>query len=93
MADLTLMIKKPRTKLTSQMLQKCVPKVDLKKKKESIAVYIKSYNSEQIRFFESMSLKDFTKRVMSLQITAKHLELIQQGEFKDVSQLKERFWF
>lgn len=87
------MIKKPRTKLTSQMLQKCVPKVDLKKKKESIAVYIKSYNSEQVRFFESMSLKDFTKRVMSLKITAKHLELIQQGEFKDVSQLKERFWF
>lgn len=75
------------------MLQKCVPKVDLRKKKESIAVYIKSYNSEQVRFFESMSLKDFTKRVMSLKITAKHLELIQQGEFKNVSQLKERFWF
>ena len=46
------------------MLQKCVPKVDLKKKKESIAVYIKSYNSEQVRFFESMSLKDFAKKAI-----------------------------
>lgn len=62
--------------MTSQMLQKVVPRVDLKKKKDYIANHINSYRSEQIRFFESISLKDFTKRVMSLKITAKYLELV-----------------
>lgn len=81
------MIKKPQTKMTSQMLQKSVPKVDLKKKKENMAIHINSYHSEQIRFFESMSLKDFTKRVMSLNLTAKYLELVQKDELVSVSTL------
>jgi len=71
--------------MTSQMLQRCVPKVDLRKKKDYIANHMNSYRSEQIRFFESMSLKDFSKRVMSLKITAKYLELVGKGEFVDVS--------
>jgi hypothetical protein len=50
--DLKLLVNKPRTKLTQNMLHNVCPRVDMKKKRDIFALHSKTFQSEKISLFD-----------------------------------------
>lgn len=73
--------------MTQNLLHNACPRVDLKKKRDIFALHSKTFQSENILLFDPKTLKEFSKKISSLNVNFKH----KSGQIMlDVSYTKER---